>query len=96
MKYSKFLKIIREKFPNLTIRQHNRQEVNIYSRYKYGDYLCFLVRVYFHSYKNIEIVQSHFNGFEIFNIKSKDFYKVLQIINETFINAKNKFDIVGS
>lgn len=96
MKYSKFLKIIREKFPNLTIRQHNRQEVNIYSRYKHGDYLCFLVRVYFHSYKNIEIVQSHFNGFEIFNIKSKDFYKVLQIINETFINAKNKFDIVGS
>lgn len=96
MKYSRFIKILRKNFPNLTIKQRNYQEVQIYARYRHGNYVCFLVQIYFHSYKKIEITQSHFNGFEIFDIKSKDFYKVLQIINETFINAKNKFDIVGS
>lgn len=96
MKYSRFIKILRKNFPNLTIKQRNCQEIQIYARYRHRNYVCFLVRIYFHSYKKIEITQSHFNGFEIFDITSKDFYKVLQIINETFTNAKNKFDIVGS
>lgn len=96
MKYSRFIKTIREKFPNLKLMQHGRQEIAIYTQYKHGQYLCFLVQVKFYSYKHIAIIQNHFNGYEFFKVNSKDFYRVLQTINETFIDAKNKFDIVGS
>ena len=96
MKYSRFIKILRKNFPNLTINQRNYQVVQMCARYRHGNYVCFLVQIYFYSYRKIEIIYSRFNGFERFYIKSKDFYKALQIINETFINAKNKFDIVGS
>ena len=43
MQYSRFIKTLREKFPNLTIKQHNYQEVQMYARYRHGNYVCFLV-----------------------------------------------------
>lgn len=96
MKYSRFIKILREKFPNLIIKQRSYQEIQIYARYRDNNYVCFLMRMWFYSYRKIEITKNCFNRFEISYITSKDFYKTLQVINETFINAKNKFDIVGS
>lgn len=96
MKYSGFIKTIREKFPNLKLIQRSSQEVAVYSQHRLGIYLCFLVQVNFYSYKHIAIIQNHFNGYEFFKVNSKDFYRVLQTINETFIDAKNKFNIVGS
>lgn len=96
MQYEKFIKKIRESFPNLIIKRYTYQDIAIYARYKHGNYRCFLTRIIFCSYRKIEIIRNNFSGFEMFYFKSKDFYKALQIIDETFTNAKNKFDIVGS
>lgn len=98
MKYSRFIKILRKNFPNLWVQwlTYRSMEVAAWKRYNDHIFSCFLVNIYFYSYRKIKITCNLFNGTETFYIKSKDFYKVLQVINETFINAKNKFDIVSS